>query len=196
MRGTVKWRGSKHLTRRRRVGVVLCTSVHDNARVPPSQVTTSDYPEEARLRLGVAVTRARESAGWMRRGDLAERAKVSVRSLVKLEKGGADPGVGRQVLEAVGRILPHWTEDTPWDILAGGPIPLTVDEEIAAIPPDPEPVEPVEYWTAADETFMQALTEILKPQKLKPTRDIVRAMRREWEQRQSQTDGDESNEVG
>jgi hypothetical protein len=126
MRGTVRRRKSKaNLTIGAR-GIVVCTAMHDNAPVPLPQVTTSDYPEDARQRLGVAVTRAREGGGWKRRKDLADRANISLRSLVKLEQG--KPGVGRLVLEAVGRTLPDWTEDTPRSILDGGPIPSGGEE--------------------------------------------------------------------
>jgi transcriptional regulator with XRE-family HTH domain len=101
--------------------------MHDNAPVPLPQVTTSDYGDDARTRLGVAVTRAREAGGWMRRRDLADRANISLRSLAKLE--GGEAGVGRQVLEAVGRALPNWTEDTPRLILEGADPPPTTPIE-------------------------------------------------------------------
>lgn len=102
--------------------------MHDNAPVPPSQVTTADYPEDARQRLGLAATRAREASGWIRRADFAERAGISLRSLVKLEQGR--PGVGRKVLDAVGRAIPSWSEDTPWGILKGEPIPSSMPADV------------------------------------------------------------------
>lgn len=113
--------------------------------MPLPQVTTSDYPEPDRARLGIAVTRAREAAGWLRRKDLAARANVSVRSLAKLESG--EPGVGRLVLEAVGRTLPGWTADTPRLILdgedapppPGGPTPTEPERPAADVTPEPMP---------------------------------------------------------
>lgn len=131
------------ISRRRlnlRVTRAQCTSVHQNAAVALPRLNTSDYPEDARAQLARAVTRAREAAGWTRRRDFTDRAGISLRSLVKLE--GGEQGVGRRVLEAVGRALPEWTEDTPYDILAGGQAPATSppdSHEEPAVEPDPTP---------------------------------------------------------
>lgn len=183
MRGITKYRGSKATLSKRVRRVVICTGMHDNAPVPLPQVTTSDYPERARKDLGLAVTRAREAAGWMRRRDLADQAKVSLRSLAKLE--GGEPGVGRLVLEAVGRALPGWTEDSPWRILDGEPAPPTAPDE----PPIGQSDEDAEEWTDEDESFFQALTEMLRPRGLKPTREIIQEMRRASEEDETHGDG-------
>ncbi|WP_409186668.1 hypothetical protein F9C11_21505 [Amycolatopsis sp. VS8301801F10] len=89
---------------------------------------TKQYEESARVRLGKAIARGREAAGHQWRPSFAEEAHISVRSLVKLEQGKP---VGPQVYEAVARALPGWSEDTPQEILEGGPIPAS-----------PEPAEP------------------------------------------------------
>lgn len=91
------------------------------------RLRTADYPEDARRRLGSAVSEAREALGFKFRPPFAKHAKVSLRSLVDLEAG--TPGVGEANLKAVARALPNWTESTPRDILEGGPIP----------PPEPAP---------------------------------------------------------
>jgi DNA-binding XRE family transcriptional regulator len=83
-------------------------------------MTTKDYPAEARERLGTAHRRARQVAGYKARTHYAKAIGVALRSIVSLEKG--DP-VGEYILEAVGRFLPTWDEDTPKVILEGGPIP-------------------------------------------------------------------------
>ncbi|MGH3888369.1 MAG: helix-turn-helix domain-containing protein [Pseudonocardiaceae bacterium] len=87
----------------------------------PLRLSTADYPESARNRLAVAVVRAREAAGLTSQQDLADRAEVSKRSVVYVEKG--EPRVGRKVLEKIGRVLPGWTEDTPREILEGAEPP-------------------------------------------------------------------------
>lgn len=136
-----------------------CTSVHDNAPVALPRLTTSDYPEDARNRLGRAVTRAREAAGWARRRDLADHAGVSLRSIVKLEAG--DEGVGRRVLEAVGRTLPTWTEDTPYNVLGGEPAPATKSDESAVEPPS------VPSLTDEDKIRLRVLKDALSAEDLK-----------------------------
>ncbi|RZQ59804.1 hypothetical protein [Amycolatopsis suaedae] len=91
------------------------------------KLRTRDYPPAARARLGDAVAKAREAAGWTYRTDFARACGgISVRSLELLE--GGEPGVGQSILFAVGRTLPGWTEDTPKTILEGGPIP-TISEQ-------------------------------------------------------------------
>lgn len=154
--------------------------MHHNALVPLPQVTTSDYPEGDRTRLGIAVTRAREAAGWMRRKDLAERANISLRSLAKLE--GGDAGVGRLVLEAVGRALPEWTEDTPGLILAGGEPPPTgtVVEETTRVDADDSEEDHTE-WSEEDERKYQLLKAMLRSQGLEMTPRILRIMKEEFD---------------
>lgn len=101
--------------------MVWCATVRDDAPVPQSdRPNTKDYPEDARKALGVAVARGREAAGHQWRPSFAKAAKMSLRSLVKLETG--EP-VGPTVYEAAARALPAWTVDTPRDILEGGQPP-------------------------------------------------------------------------
>lgn len=111
--------------------------VRHDALVDPLRVHTRNYSDEARARLGLAVVRARESAGHPWRPSFAEAAGISVRSLVKLEKG--DP-VGPPVYEAAARAISNWTEDTPVIILEGGSIPSTAEDEVV---PDAGPVSSV-----------------------------------------------------
>lgn len=66
---------------------------------------------------------------------LAQAAGISVRSVSKLEQPVGQLPVGSTVLEAVGRALPNWTEDTPRLILEGEPAPPTTPIE------QPSPVE-------------------------------------------------------
>lgn len=111
--------------------------VRHDALVTPLRPHTKEYEDDARRTLGLAVTRAREAIDHKWRPSFARLAKISIRSLVKLEKGEA---VGPTVYEAVARVLPGWTEDTPQTILEGGPIPSPV----AFADLDPlEPVTPV-----------------------------------------------------
>lgn len=157
--------------------------MHDNAAVPTSQVTTTDYPEDARARLGLAVTRAREAGGWIRRVDFAEHAGISLRSLVKLEQGSTN--VGRRVLEAVGRALPGWTEDTPRMIMEGDAAPTA---------PAPEPSQPTSVgpaamyaaleeagWTAAEEERFQSWKRVLAEAGMELNVTTYLKMRQEYE---------------
>lgn len=105
--------------------------VRYGAQVAVTRPHTRDYPEEARARLGVAATRAREALGHPKRPAFARLASISVRSLFKLENG--DP-VGPSVYEAVARQIPNWDEDTPVGILGGGEVPPT-----ASAPAEPPP---------------------------------------------------------
>ncbi|KFU80986.1 hypothetical protein SAMN04489729_4842 [Amycolatopsis lurida] len=82
---------------------------------------TANYSATARQRLGVAVRQARQAAGFKFRPKFADKYGINKRSLELLE--GGEPGVGETILFAVGRALPGWTEDTPREILEGGPIP-------------------------------------------------------------------------
>lgn len=191
MRGATKWRASKRLKRVHVRRVAVCTTVRKDARVATAGTSTGDYPEEARIRLGEEVGRARRAAGIRSREALAAAAGVSLRSIVKLEKPVGELPVGSAVLEAVARVLPNWTADDPKRILMDEGSPPIAGEQPATAPADP-----VDEWTEDDEDFYQALTAMLKAHGLKPTPEIIRDMRREWEQQQSETDSDQSNEVG
>ena len=95
----------------------------------PRRLRTRDYSKDARNRLGEAVVRAREAAGFKYRTHFAKAAGgINVRSLEMLENG--DEGVGQSILFAVARALPNWTEDTPRRILEDEhfPIPPTAQE--------------------------------------------------------------------
>jgi hypothetical protein len=105
--------------------------------MPPRRVRTAAYPPEARARLGDAVAKAREAAGFKSRTSFARWASIkSMRSLDMVENG--EPGVGQTILFAIGRALPGWNEDTPRTILEGGPAPRppTDDELRATLPAD------------------------------------------------------------
>ncbi|MFB9926056.1 hypothetical protein ACFORO_12245 [Amycolatopsis halotolerans] len=100
---------------------------------------TRKYSERARIQLGIAVTRGREASGHQWRPSFAKEAKISVRSLIKLEQG--EP-VGALVYEAAARALPGWTEDTPVAILEGGEIPATTPTAADLYPPEVYEREP------------------------------------------------------
>jgi hypothetical protein len=101
--------------------VVACTGVRHAACVSMRRLSTKEYSTDARERLALAHTRAREAAGYPSRPKYAAAVPdVGLRSIVKIEQ--ADP-VGQLVLEATARFLPGWTEETPRIILEGGPIP-------------------------------------------------------------------------
>lgn len=93
------------------------------------RLSTKNYPESARARLADAVAKGRAAAGFKYRTDFARATDTNIRSLNMLEAG--DPGVGQTVLFAVARALPNWTEDTPREILEGGPVPPTAAEQPA-----------------------------------------------------------------
>ena len=93
------------------------------ACVAETRPHTREYSPEARQRLGIAVQRARETAGHTYRPSFATLIGKSVRSLVKLEQG--EP-VGPTVYEAAADHIPGWTRDTPKSILDGDPAPAPV----------------------------------------------------------------------
>ncbi len=107
---------------------------------------TADYGEAARQRLGNAVREARESMGakFKFRPAFARAAGIAKRSLDDLETG--KPTVGETNLRLVGKFIPHWTQDTPQNILEGGEIPPN--------PPAPSSTEeggatlPQHQWSA------------------------------------------------
>lgn len=87
------------------------------------RLRTRDYSPEARERLGDAVTKAREAAGYKWRTEFAKAAGgINVRSIEMLENG--EPGVGQTILYAVARALPNWTEDTVRHILEDPDFPI------------------------------------------------------------------------
>lgn len=108
------------------------------------RLRTATYPPEARARLGAAVSKAREAAGYKYRSEFARAHGISLRSLELLE--AAQPGVGQSVLFAVGRALPRWDEDTPRHILEGGDPPPSVTE----VMPKPERTEPEDGLTSLE----------------------------------------------
>lgn len=147
--------GERHVTR----GLVFCTNLRHSASVNSSRLRTSDYSDEARIRLGNAVVAGREAIDFKFRPAFAKFAKVSLRSLADLEQG--KPGVGETNLRAVARALPNWTKDTPRVILEDGPIPPTgyslhpepgsrVLLLVARLPPH--------EWTAEDRALIQEMS--------------------------------------
>lgn len=159
--------------------------VRDDALMTAARPHTKLYPDRARETLGLAITRAREAAGYPTRPTFANLAKISVRSLVKVETG--DP-VGPAVYEAVARALPGWDEDAPRVVLEGGPIPQPGTQ------PEPDLADETDGWTDEDEQLHQALTALLAAHGLKPTAEAILAMRAEWERQQTERDG--PNESG
>ena len=108
-----------------------CIVMRHDAQMASLRPHTKLYPAEARKRLGIAITRARETAGYAYRPALAEASGLSVRSILKLEQGEA---VGAAVYEAVARVLPGWTEDTPRLVLEGGDPPPLSERQSSAAP--------------------------------------------------------------
>jgi len=108
--------------------------MRDHAVVSRRRISTTNYPQAARQRLGDAVAHARAAAGYKFRTDFGRAHGINTKSLELLELG--KPGVGQAILYAVGRALSGWTEDTPIQILDGAPVP-----EAARPEPAPEPVD-------------------------------------------------------
>jgi hypothetical protein len=131
--------------------LVDCTGLRHSAWVTDRKLRTAEYSQEARTRLGAAVTAARVGAGYKFRPPFAKFAGVSLRSLVDLEQG--KPGVGEANLLAVSAALPNWTEDTPRVILEGGPVPPIPTQETDSTPPR-TPHE----WSADERAQMGAMT--------------------------------------
>lgn len=96
--------------------------MRDYAAVVRRQLRTSNYPAEARARLGKAVERARVAAGYPTRPAFCRaRGIKNLRGLETLEQG--QPGVGQKFLFEIARALPGWTEDTVELVLEGGDPP-------------------------------------------------------------------------
>lgn len=134
------------------------------------QLSTGDYPDPARVRLGRAVEAARIAAGYRTRTAFIAKAGISMRSLKYVEQGNR--GVGPKVLNPIATYLPGWTEDTPRHILEGGEPP---EPSIK-----PQPQEQVQPEMTPDEK-REALVEIFalmatyEPERLE-------AVRRKWRQ--------------
>lgn len=120
-------------------------------RVTALRPHTKLYDKTARVRLGLAVARAREAAGYQFRPAFEKAAGVGSTSLWKLENG--DP-VGPLVYEAVARALPGWNEDTPRQILEGESAPTP--EKAAAGPAIPQPE------TDDSEYILEVVTHLIR----------------------------------
>lgn len=116
-------------SRRRHISAVSCQIVRHHDGVTARRPHTKLYEQSDRERLGKAVARAREAAGFKFRPAFEKASGVGSTSLYKLEAG--DP-VGPTVYEAAARALPNWTEDTPRLILEGADPPPTTPMEQAA----------------------------------------------------------------
>lgn len=114
------------------------------------KLRTADYSQQARERLGAAVAEGRVAAGYKFRPPFAKVAQVSLRSLVDIETG--KPGAGEANLTAIARALPNWTEDTPREVLEGGPIPPLATETPA------EPTRTAHEWSAEERAQMAAMS--------------------------------------
>lgn len=100
-----------------------CQIVRHHEPVTARRPHTKLYEQTDRERLGKAVARAREAAGFKFRPAFEKASGVGATSLYKLERGAP---VGPTVYESAARALPHWTEDTPLLILEGSAPPPTV----------------------------------------------------------------------
>lgn len=155
-----------------------CINVRHHGRVAGLRPHTRNFDDEHRRRLGVAVSRAREAAGYPARPAFQDVAGVGKTSLFYLENG--DP-VGAAVYEAVARALPGWTEDTPVQILEGGPIPSTGGKPPAPTPP------PTDEWTEADEQRYRLLRDMLRSQGLEMTPRALRIMKEEFDRLEAES---------
>lgn len=98
--------------------------MRDYAGMARKQLRTSNYPDEARAALGVAVETARLAAGYKYRTDFCRAHGIrNLRGLELLEQGRT--GVGQAFLFEVADALPNWDRETPRIILEGGPVPAT-----------------------------------------------------------------------
>jgi transcriptional regulator with XRE-family HTH domain len=122
-----------------------------SANMTARTLRTADYSQDARERLGAAVAAARTALGFKFRPGFAKDAGVSLRSLADIERG--KPGVGEANLLTVARALPGWTEDTPREILEGGPVPPAVRRSKR-----PSETPPPREWSAASRARMGAMS--------------------------------------
>lgn len=130
--------------------LAFCTGLRHSALVTVRKLRTADYSQQARERLGAAVAEGRVAAGYKFRPPFAKVAQVSLRSLVDIETG--KPGAGEANLTAIARALPNWTEDTPREVLEGGPIPPLATETPA------EPTRTAHEWSAEERAQMAAMS--------------------------------------
>lgn len=133
--------------------------LRDDAHMATRRPRTSEYGSAARERLGLAVTRAREAAGYRSRPSFADATKIGLRTLLKLEKG--EP-VGPATYEAVGRFLPGWDEDTPRAILEGGTLPPAAK----AAPKSAQVSDLPRGRAAADRLLAMSFDELVEESKL------------------------------
>lgn len=139
MRVIARTERKKRRRKRANATVVLCAVMSHHESVTARRPHTKLYDKTARVRLGLAVARAREAAGYQFRPAFEKAAGVGSTSLWKLENG--DP-VGPLVYEAVARALPGWDEDTPRLILEGEAGAPTVERAPASpVIPKPEASE-------------------------------------------------------
>lgn len=145
--------------------------MRDHAGVSRRQLRTSNYPPEARVRLGEAVEKARIAACYPTRPAFCRAHGIkNLRGLELLEHG--ETGVGQKFLFEVARAL-GWDADTPKVILDGGPIPPPpelpgiVDVTAAEDTPANEPTlavlqaEYVYFMHKLDKDDMQRLFRLL-----------------------------------
>jgi hypothetical protein len=149
--------------------------------VPGKQLRTANFSEDDRKRFGDAVSRARRKAGFRSRRAFADVAGIGKRSVDAVET--YEPGVGEDVLEAIGRALGEffsdWTEDTPRAVLEDHLVPAnvthgTVVETVPSPPIEPAP-NPGQY--ADLEGFLQAVIVHLRSQGM-PEEAILQAVAR------------------
>jgi len=157
-------------------------NMRNHAGVARRQLRTSNYTAEDRNRLGEAVEAARLAAGYKFRTEFVRAHGIkNLRGLELLEQG--QTGVGQAFLYEVARALPGWTEDTPRAILEGAAAPPIAAEGTV---PDPATDAEDDGWSDEDEEFYQSLVVFLKAHGLKPTPQIIQAMRQEWEREQAE----------
>lgn len=178
MQRTLQRRTARQHTNGHAGQVPRCTGVRNHVEVS-LRPSTKEFPLEARERLGVAVQRAREAAGYNSRPAFqALLQNVGLTSLVKLETGKP---VGASIYEEVARKLPNWDEESPVTILGGGPIPPTsgpifgnLDVSDMDDEPEPEPEQPQPSLIEQLEGLEQELQELAaEEQRLAERRENV-----------------------
>lgn len=123
--------------------------------------------------------------------DVARRARMSPQNLLRIRHGTIS--ITWKAADAIEHAL-EWTSGSVEAILTGGdPAPQHASRA------DGEPIEADgdNVWTEELEAIYQALTELLRPQGLKPTPEIIQAMREQWElDRARDAEGDVSDQAG
>jgi hypothetical protein len=94
--------------------------------------------------------------GYRTRPQYEAASGINKRSIVDLEAGRV---VGELILESVGRFLAGWTEETPWTILEGGPIPEATAGRTRPEPAVDSRVSPVITHSPNDPEFWVALRD-------------------------------------